>query len=253
MRSVNAWINGVSLRDLDGRIVVRSVTEETPQTQLTYGDNPGRDGQRLLGRVRQIRRVNVTFAVHELHDLPARSAAVDLANAWAQDGYMEVSYRPGRRLPVIVANRASVTDPRNYNEEFTISFDAPMPYWEDKVPRVLAISGTSVTGSITNLGTAPTVAEFSVKPSSAALGTLTVTVDGNSFSFTGLAIPGGVTLTCGYDEHGFLRIYGNGQSKLSCRTPASADELIVRPGVNSVSVTADNSVTGTLEVRSRWL
>ena len=53
MRPVNAILNNVSLRDLDARILVRTVSEPTPQETLTYSDSPGQDGQRLMERTRE--------------------------------------------------------------------------------------------------------------------------------------------------------------------------------------------------------
>ena len=179
---------------------------------------------------------------------------VDAVNAWAQDGYLTASYRPGRRLPVVVSAWASVTDPRNYNEEFTVTFDAPSPYWEDTAAQVCSVtSGTSFSGTVRNIGTAPAPVCFTLTPASATLNTLSVTVDGHTFSFTGLGVASGTALKCSYDSRGYLRIMAGNTSKLSCRTAASDDMLTARPGVNGVSVTSNTAVSGTVEVTARWL
>jgi hypothetical protein len=253
MRPVNASINGVSLRDLDGRILVRTVSEQTPQATLTYGDNPGRHGQRLLSRVRETRRVTVTFAVRELRDLSARAAVVDAVNAWAQDGYLETSYRPGKRLRVLVAARAAVQDPRNYNEEFSIQLDAPDPFWEDRDAQPLALSGTSGSGKLHNLGSAPARPVITVIPTGSTLNTLTLTVNGESMRFTGLAVPATTALVMDYDAEGYLRIRAGSANKYGCRTADSADELTAAAGASAVSFTANVSCNVKLEVRAKWL
>ena len=254
MRPVNAILNNVSLRDLDARILVRTVSEPTPQEALTYSDSPGQDGQRLLERTRDTRRITVTFAVRELFDLAARSAIVDLVNGWARDGYLETSYRPGKRIRVTAAGWASIQDPRNYNEEFSIQFDAAaVPFWEDAVPQRLTLSGESGTGSIVNLGNKAAEPEITVTPTGGALDALTLTLGDDTFAFADLDVAQGTALRLYHDERGYLRILAGNVSRLGCRSEASPDELRAQPGSNAFSYAADTACSVVVEVHGRWL
>lgn len=254
MRPIDAYINNVSLRELDGRILVRAVNEQPSQSVLTYGDNPGRDGQRLLTRTRDTRRVVITFAVREIRDLAARASVVEMVNAWAQDGFLTVSYRPGRRLPVVVAGRATMQDPRSYQEDYSIQLDAPAsPFWEDLTPQTLSIVGASGQGKLLNLGSYCAFPEITVTPTGGTLNTLTVSVGVDTFSFTGLGVVANTKLTIGHDVRGFLRIGTASAGKLQCRTAASSDELIAQPGYNDVSVLAGTACRVEISVRGRYL
>ena len=253
MRPVNAYLNGVSLRDLDPRILVRTVNEQAPQESTEYGDRPGEDGQVLISRRRETRRVSIVFAVRELRDLTARANVVDAANRWAQDGRLCVSYRPDKQLRVAVAARACMQDPRNYNEEYRIDLDAPWPYWADISPRRATLSGATGSGSLTNLGSAPARVCVTVTPTGGALSTLTLTVGGSAFSLSGLGVAQNTALTIGYDARGILYIRAANADKLGCRSAASADDLIAAPGISSVGFTANTACNVVFEVRGCYL
>ena len=206
MRPVNAYLNGVSLRDLDPRILVRTVNEQAPQESTEYGDRPGEDGQVLISRRRETRRVSIVFAVRELRDLTARANVVDAANRW----------------------------------------DAPWPYWADISPRRATLSGATGSGSLTNLGSAPARVCVTVTPTGGALSTLTLTVGGSAFSLSGLGVAQNTALTIGYDARGILYIRAANADKLGCRSAASADDLIAAPGISSVGFTANTACAAVL-------
>ncbi len=254
MRPVNAWLNDISLQDLDGRILVRTIIEQPPQAALLYGENPGRDGLRLLGRSRTTRRITIVFAVKELHDLSARANVVERANAWAQDGILQVSYRPARQIGVVVAARASMQDPRNYNEEYRIDLDAAaIPYWEDRTPETLLLNGKSGKGTINNLGTAESEPTITVTPVEGQLDSLELRIGSTAFSLSALGIKKDASLRMYYDSRGFLRINADGVSKMACRNPDSTDDLLAVPGENHVVFSANTACRVIVEVRGRWL
>lgn len=253
LRRQNAWIDGESLRGLDGRIIVRRILEDAPQVEMTYGDIPGGHGQRYLGRRRINRRVSIVIAIRELYDLSARARVVDAVNAWAKDGVLTVSYRPNQRLLVRRAGPAATGDVRDYNADIQIDFDAPAsPFWEDAFPARLSLSGESGSGSVVVTGTAPGLAAVTVTPE-AALTALTVTAGATAMAFEGLAIPAGQPVTIDHDDHGYLRIASGGASLLSKRTAASADELLGGPGPCACAFTADAACQVDFAIRGRYL
>lgn len=253
MRVIDAWINDVSLREVDPRIVLRRIDDAPPTVETTWGDNPGRDGQRMLGRRRTNRRVTLTFGVRELYDLAARARIVDAVNAWAQDGFLKVSNRPERRLPVKAAQYAVVQDPRNYNEDFSVAFDSPFPFWEDSAAKRVQLTGSSAAGQIKNLGSAPALCGVTVSHASGTLNTLSITVGHSTFSFSSLGVGAGTDLVIDHDANGYLRIMAGTTSKLARRSAASGDELVAMPGINEITLTANVSVTAVVEVRAAWL
>ena len=253
MKPLNAWINNISLQGLDGRILIQGINDNAPQTEILYADNPGRPGQRLLTRRRVNRRISITFAIRELRDLAARAAIVDKVNGWAQDGVLQISNRPEQQLRVVCAGRASITSPRDYTEEFKIDYDAAAsPYWEDRTPQALTITGSSGIGSLLNRGTADAMAAVTVTPTGGALGALTISVGACTFSFSGLSVANNTPLRIDYDERGILRVLAGNASRISCRTAISDDDLIAAPGINAVSFLADTACAVRVEVRGTW-
>ena len=253
MKQLEAWINRVPLSGI-GRILIQDITDNVPDTEITYGDLPGRNGQRLLARRRLSRKVDILFAVRELGSLAARSSAVDQVNAWAQDGILEVGHRPGQRLRVVCSARAAIQKPRDYTETFTVSFDAAAwPYWEDANPDALSLTGASGSGVLTNRGTALSFASAVITPQSDTLTDLTLSVGETAFELDGLNVAAGTALRIGYDERGLLLIRAGGTGLLGCRSEDSSDDLVAQPGRNDVSFEANTACGVRIEVRGSWL
>ena len=253
MRSLHVFCNGRSLESVSGLILIRDVVDGVPKEELSYGGNPGRTGQLLLARRRVNRSVNVVFAIRELRNLAARADVVDWANAWAQDGILQISNRLHQRLRVVCAARAAIQKPRDYTEEFTLSFDAPWPYWEETIPVRLELTGTSASGTLRCTGTAPSLARAVITPTGGTLTQMSLTLGESIITLIGLSVPSGMELAIGYDERDILRISAGGVQLLSKRTEESTDDLMAKPGMNQVSFTADTACTVNLEVRGAWL
>lgn len=253
MRRLNAWLGGQDLRSLDPRILIREISEDTPEIETDFGTWPGRAGQIMLTRERRSLRVAIRFAIRELYDLAARAQVLDTVNAWAQDGYLSVSYRPQRRLYVYRVGPAAPDTIRDYTAEYTVAFEAvASPYWEDVSTTSWTASGASGSGTLAVRGNLPACVEATVTPTGGTLSTLTLTVGGTSMTFSGLGVPNGTAFRVAYDERGLLGIGTASASKLSCRSAASADDLIAGPGSADVSFTAGTACTVTLEARGRW-
>ena len=252
MRRLNAWLNGQDLRSLDPRILIREINEGAPEVETEYGAHAGWPGQYLLGSERRNRRITITFAVRELYDTAERARVIDAVNAWAQDGYLMVSYRPQRRIWVHRVAPAAPDTIRDYTAVYSVAFDAAAsPYWEDVTTTSWTATGSSASGTLSALGNRPIRVTASVVPSG-TLNTCSITVGSTSMSFTGLSVASGKTLAIAYDEQGILSIQADGAGKLSCRSAASSDDLIALPGDTAVSFTAGVSCAVTLEARALW-
>ena len=257
MRREEIWLNNTSLRDVDPRIVSVRLIEQDVQNEITYGQNQGMDGQRVLGRRRVSKRVRVSFAIRELYDLPARSAAIDAVNAWARDGILRASVRPGQQLNVICTEYARAEDVRAYADELSLAFEAAgVPYWQEAQPSSLTLSGDSASGSLVVRGNAPTVLDATVTPTGGALTalTLTATAGGRAtvFAFSGLSVAQGTALVIAHDAQGLISISAGSVSLLGKRTAASDDELVALPGVAAISCEANTACSAVVSARGRY-
>ena len=238
--TLDASIGGASLRAADSHIYVTNIAQEV-RTQATFSENIGRDGRRR-GRVRrEVIRVTVSFRIWEFSSVTDREAILEKANAWARDGYLTVSTKPGRRMAVQCAARAAASDPRNYKEDYQIVFESSQaPYWEAAAATTFTLSGTSQTKTISVPGTHEAVFEATVTHSSGTLNTLSLQV-------------GATTFYIDHDSEGRLRIYaGSSTTKYHCRSAASDDELIAGPGSVTAKLSADASCSVTLSCRGRY-
>lgn len=253
MRSLHVFCNGQSLETVSSLILIRDIVDGVPQTELNYGENPGRPGQRLLMRRRVSRKVNIVFAIRELRDLAKRADIVDWANAWAKDGVLKISNRRHQKLRVICAERAAIQKPRDYTEEFTISFEAPWPYWEEENPAKLTLTGASASGTLTCVGSAPSLARATITPTGGTLTSMTLELGESLITLNSLSIASGAALTIEYDERNLLRISSGENQLLSKRTEDSTDDLMAQPGLNHAAFTANTACTVNLEVCGSWL
>lgn len=254
-RRQNAYINNLGLREVDARIINVRAIEPDAQADMSYAARPTRPGQYLLKRQRRSKKIQVQFMIRELYDLASRTDILDAANAWARDGVLEITTRADQMAQVIVTKYASASDIRNYTDAYVIEFEAAgVPYWQDKTPALLELTGTGSSGSLVVGGNADTVLDAAITPTGGTLNTLTITAtsqDGSAagFAFSGLGVSSGTTLNIVHDAFGILRIYAGDTGLIGKRTSASDDEIIIRPGVVTVAITANTTVSATLTAR----
>lgn len=249
---LDAYLNGASLRAANGRIRVTNIQQEITQ-KSSYGENTGLDGRRRHRTRRELIRVTVEFGLLEIYDATAREAAVEAANAWADDGILRISSKPGRQLRVQCRARAAIREPRNPKERFSIVFEtAESPFWEDVSPAQLTLSGTEASQAFRIPGTTAMEGEVRITPGSGTLNSLQLSLGDSAFSFTGLNVAAGHTLIIDHDENGYLRIRADNVSRLSCRSAASDDELMAGPGQALASFTADTPCSVVFLARGRY-
>lgn len=255
LKRLNAWINGDALRDVDSRIYITQITEPDADATLEWGTSPGMQGQRLLRRARQAKKVIVEFDIRELFDLTSRQTVVTAANGWAADGIMRVSYRPGQRLRVQRSKAASMADARDVTGTYTIEFTAgPYPFWEDETPKTLALaSGTTGSGTLIVPGQVYAGMDITVTPGSSTLSTLSLTIKGQTMAFADLGVASGTALAIGHDDRGLLTVKAGSNSKLNKRTAASVDDFNIAPGSASISFTANTACTVKVSARGRYM
>ena len=257
MTRYEAWLNKKSLSAIDPSIYILDIAYESPRFILDMVDKPGKDGKYFTGRNARSSSVVIPFEIRE-QDTARRQDVCRRVQAWAMGGgILTTRDRRDQRLRVICEDPSAVSSALKWTQPIKITLTAyEQPFWEDEHPRSATVSGTSANKSLYVPGFgAQTRVEASAKNSSGStINALTLKAGGTTMSFEGLGLADGETLDIDYDENGLLRIRVGEVSKMSCRTAASDDDLMLITGESGVvSVSADASVTAVFRARGLYL
>lgn len=251
-RHMEAWMDGEALSAL-GPITIRQVREDAPTIDVDSEAWPRRSGQWVTRARRTELSVTLTVAIREVHDLQARARFAEILARWAQGRALELSNRPERRLLVRCTGAPALGDVRNYAEELRVEFTAyEVPYWEDKYPTSLSLSGSAASGRLYVPGTADTPVCAAIRPTGGSLTSLTLEAGGRLIELTGLNVASGQELRFERDDRDTLAIRYGGASQLSHRSARSDDDLFVAPGRTEVRLTANVACAATVTARGRW-
>jgi len=266
-------LGGVQLDEVDERIVIRAVEPAEGKGTISTVSSAAGNGQRITGSRRDTTEIKVTFAILEHgiteEGMQARAEVLEAANAWAaaasrENGgaWLTVGYKPNRRLRVVLEQAPGEGGMRDYTKEFSVTFKAyEIPYWEEESANSTVIGGSvsSKTGSIEIGGSAPAQLNVQLDNKSGALiNTATVSVGGKSIAFTDLALAARESLFIDHTDRGLIRMRirntsGSYRSVMAKRTATSADDLVVTPGVKSISYSAQRACEMTVTWRARFL
>lgn len=251
-RNMEAWMDGEAL-SAQGPFTLQQVREDTPTVDVDSEVRPGRSGQRMIRRRRTELSVALTVMIHEVHDMQARVRHAEQLARWAQGQVLELSSRPERRLRVCCTGEPALGDARNYAEEMRVELTAyEVPYWEDKYPSALNLSGSAASGRLYVPGTVETPVCAAISPTGGTLTSLTLEAGRRRIELTGLSVASGQELRFERDAYDVLAIRCGGVSQLSHRSAESDDDLFTAPGSASVRVTANVACRATLTARGRW-
>ena len=253
-------LGGVQLDGLDNRIIITGIDEAAGKDSITGVGSALGNGQRITNKKRDTLDVTVKFALNIRNtDMAAREELLEKVISWAAPGgWLRVGSRPGKQLMVTLAQAPGSGDMFNWANDFTIVFRAySVPFWMES-NAVSVKSGTAANGSMTIEvpGNTETVAGATIENKSGkTINKLTLKVGDSEISFTDLNLGGADTL---YIEHttrpdiAFLKIRtGAGGSVMAKRS--GANDLKVQPGQNAITFTADRAVVVTVNVRGRYL
>ena len=249
----SVWLNGQGLQDIDPCVYITDVQEDAPEESLTTVSGM-RNGTRLIHRIRESLSVTVTFMIRE-YDTARRKAVADRIRAWAQDGWLSVSDRPGQQLYVTCDRLPAVSSSLKWTDRLQLTFTAyERPFWLETQPVTAAFSGNAGTVGIRPLGNMPCLLEGSISNASASvLNALTLRTGGAFFTFAPLNLAPGASLEISYDEKGLLHARIGDTPVLHLRTAASADDLWLQPREsNTVSIEADRAVSAVIRARGVW-
>lgn len=257
------WLNNKGLADIDDSIYIVDIVQPDIDQQVIKAESSLGGGTRYIATRRFSLPVEIHFLVRE-RNIARRAEILDRIRGWAQPGYLTTTEHPGKRLYVVCSRLPSASAQR-WTEELTMALTAyDVPYWEDERPLSCTVHcepyNTEAsfthqgTARMYQRGTAPAPMDATIT-ANAALNKVRL-VGGEAYKylqFDGLGMKAGDVLTISHDERGILYAKVNGESVLHKRTTASQDDLMVKPGENTITLRADNVCTAVCEVRGRWL
>lgn len=251
-------LNGVGLNAIDTRFHVANVEEEAPKIKVTTQSRAKYDGLRMMRRERETRRIIVHVVLWE-RDKMKRLEMYDKLVEWAENGGMlTLGYRNGQQIRVECTELPDISG-RDWKEEVDVVFTAYDPYWRGLDPMATSVStaaGQTATAYLRPRGTARhTFLEFEItNTDTAAMSSLSVSVNGGSFILRGLTLAYGKTLIASYDNHGFLALKVDGTSVMDKRTADSADDLVIRQREsNEITIVTDQAARARLLAWEQWL
>lgn len=247
-------IDGVWLHEIDNRIIVQSITEQAAKLSPKAVSMAGHVGQHVLGVERQYLDINVNFAIMGHNDLAARATVCEKVAAWAaQQGAITVNYRPNRQLHAQCIQYPTIANAKAWAADMTMIFRAyQQPYWEEAVPASVLVRDTANCETVvTAQGSMPTPLEITFT-AKAATGSITMASGSDSIYFFGLALQPGDKFAITH-HGGILQATAKGKSVLGNRLSTSSDEVMLMPGRNTVTCTADGAGDWQIIARGRFV
>lgn len=248
-------LNGTQFDSLDKNILILDVAYSQPDKTVKQYSTANSDGYDVQDVYVRAQAVTISFELR-IYDTVKRNEAVQKINEWASGGGMlQVNDRDGQFLNVICDQYAVIQSVRNWTDPLTLVFvTKSVPYWCSVKSKTLTLTGKSAKGTLKmdgNIGSALISVNVVAE---GAISSLQIVVGNSKIILTNLSVPNGKTIKIDYINDRYLRIFANGSSVLSKLKKESTDNLCAVCGQNSsVSITANNKVTATLEGRGLWI
>ena len=258
---ISVALNGTALSAVDSRIILQGVDEAAPNWNISAGNRADRIGQYVNSIEKRYREVTVTFAIDEKSDLDDRAEIIQAVFDWAVNGGdLTVSYRSGQKLAVICTGLPAVKNIRKWAENYTVIFRAyRIPYWQSTAEESETISaGTSGSATLAVAESAGGKLCFEASnDSGSTTNQISISANGKTIAFSSLGLASGEKMYMDYDGMDIQRIRiensgGTYRSAMAKRTAASADDIPLKQGNNSISVTSTVAVSWKVYTFGRW-
>lgn len=248
------WLNDVSLEEIDPSIYVADIsyTAASPEfSTLRLAATDGRYSSK--GDYIKEAKISVSFEVHE-YRTERRQEIVQNVAIWAsKGGWLKTSDRMSQRIYVKLTRLPAVVSAMRWTDNLSVEFTAfDFPFWVDEYPTEITLARNG-SGSLFVPGMRSTPAELTVT-ATAAVSRVEVHAGDSKLILDGISMVSGDVVNVSYtDDHHILEIKQGNTSLLNKRTAASDDDLIVSPGTNAVSFTADGNATCVLSVKGVYV
>ena len=249
-------LGGIQLDELDERIVIRSVDPGIPHESMSAVNRMGGWGQRMTSQHWETLDVNVGFALDiPKAEMAERRQVLDRIAEWAlKCGWMTAGHMPGRRVWIEKAILPSPGDLWEWLSEYTITFRAyGVPFWQDE-EAAKAVKKTVTSGSVSIQvgGTTESVLDVSFKNvSGSTIKNFAVTAGDKTMTLNGLNLAKYETLEITHTNDGLLKAMAGTRNVYGLIT--GADDLTVKPGAVTVSVSASRAGDLTVTSYGRYL
>lgn len=246
------WLNGLGLQDIAESVYITDIKEQATKQQTVTMDRQDGRGTISMAIERQSLTVIVRFAIRE-YDTRARKDVCSRIRAWAQEGYMTISDRPGQRLYVICSKAPTIESALKWTSEMEVSFTAyDCPWWEAVKPSIVRCPSPSASATLMYTGDVDSPLDVSVTASE-PVDAVTIVAGGQVMQFASLGMAPGNELNITHDKRGLLAVTMQGVHAMSKRTADSADDISISPGETRLSFDADGDCSAIFSVRRRFL
>lgn len=257
---ISAALNGEELHSLDSAIVMQGVDEGAASWNISTGGRAGNVGQHVNRIEKRYRDVIVNFAIAEMRDMIRRADILQRVCAWAAGGGdLTISYRDRQKLRVVCASLPAVKSLDQWAETYSITFRAyEVPFWVSMDATTATISaGTSGSASMRLKESAGGKLCFEASNGSGGtVDSVSVGANGKSIIFSGLGLGNGEVLVGDYDGKDIQRLRirsgGSYRSVLNKRTTGSDDDILLKCGANTISVSSGAALSWNLYTYGRW-
>lgn len=248
----DAYLNDVALSSVDDSICITDISYSVVSPQMKTVRLAGRNGAYSSGDYVQENRVTLSFMVRQ-YSTQARQSVVSAIMAWAKPGWLKTSDRPDQRMYVKCSKLPSVTSVLHWTDVLSLELVAfDYPFWTSEIPNT-EIMEAGHEYEVYVPGVYKTDVE-AVIVSSSALTNVIIECGDTTIELDGINVPAEQPITISYtDDHHILQIQSGGDSLLDKRTPDSYDDLVMEPGKNVVSFSANASAVCTLIIRGVYL
>ena len=248
-----AILNGTALSAVDPDIRILDISHDPPTLQTEKYDVANRNGERTYSRYRGTASITISFELSK-YSIAKRQTVCQQVCAWAKNGgILETNDRPGQRLRCICEKFPAVASAMRWKDTLQMTFTAyALPFWEEKFPQELTLSGTSGGGTLYVPGNYDGACAEVTVTAGATLTRLTLNAGDTSITLEGLSVPAGSTIVISYDENMIQQIKTGNISLLNKRK--GNDDLLIKCGeINALSFTANGNATVKFSVRGLWL
>lgn len=255
-------LDGLHLDDADARIVISAVEPGEARENISAAETAGGFGQRIESRHRSTMDIVVRFKIMQngrsAAGMQVRSEVLEKANAWARNGgLLTTNFKPGKGIRVVLAQPAAEGSLWAFDKEFQLTFRAyGIPYWEDTSKTAAEVDSEG--SNILFRGSAE--AQVDAEMENTGSGTIDeamISIGGVVMSFDDLGLEAGEALVIDHTDDGLLRIRINNEgtyrSAMAKRTPESADDFLIAPGLRNCYYSADGDASLALTWRNRYL
>lgn len=248
-----AILNGIALSSLHPDIYILDISYPPPAIQTETFAVAKRDGARVRRQYIEKNTATIQMMVRAYDVKQRQQICADIAR-WARaGGTLETNDRPGQRLRCICETAPTISSALKWTDPVTVTFSAyENPYWEEKIPAAVTLTGSSASGTLYVPGDAGITFIEGIITANAALSSVTIQAGNDALTLSGLSIASGGSIVISYNEEMIQSIKTGTTSLLDKRT--GADDLrAVCGGTTAVSISASASVTAQLKARGRWL